>query len=167
MPGRRQGGPPGRRALAGRGFGPDLTETVNQPGHGQARQPRQEKGRPPAPVAAHQAPHQVGQGGAHRQRQVEQPQGPGPALQGQNVRQVSRGQGAEGGLSHPHQAPGRHQKGIGGHPEGQAGGQAPQYRPAGHEAEAAPAVPQVAEQGRSQEVYEDKGGPQKPEGGVV
>ena len=130
-------GLPGRGGRRGRRLGPGLAEAVNQSGHGQARQARQEKGRPPAPVAADEAAHQVGQGRAQRNGQVEQAQGPGPTPQGQDVRQVGRGQGAEGGLSHPHQAPGEDQGGIGRHPEGQAGGQAPEHRASGHEAVAA------------------------------
>ena len=145
-PVRRQGCPRGRDGWGCRRLRPDLTQLENQPGHGQPRQPRQQKGRTPAPgVGAHELAHHIGQGGAQGQGQVEQAQGPGSAAQRQEVRQVSRGQGAERGLSHPHQPPGCHQEGVGGHPVGQAGGQAPQHRPAGHEAETAPAVPQVAE----------------------
>jgi len=60
-------------------------------------------------MAAGQAPHQIGQGRAHRQGYIEPAHGPGPARERQDIGDVGRGQGAEGGLAHPHRSPGQQQ----------------------------------------------------------
>ena len=136
-------------------------------GQKQARHAYQEKGWPPAKVFADEAPHQVGKSCTQRDGQVQDPHIPGAARQGLDVRQVGRCQGAERGLSHPHESPGENQGGIGCHPESQAGGQAPERGASSHEEVSAVSVPQVSEHRRSNEIDQQEGRVEQAEGCVT